>query len=108
MSKSKSSRKRIEQINLHPMAIAIRSGFKVESMDHLAGFTAGELEAYYWNLDWLVKEGIMAVHPEVGRVAFRKPTSTSARLRPSNVPHRGFAGLSYGTRRHCIGRGAAR
>jgi hypothetical protein len=66
MSKPKSSRKRIEQKIWRLTAIASRFGLKVESMDHLAGFTAGELEAYYWNLDWLVKERIMAVHPEVG------------------------------------------
>jgi hypothetical protein len=66
MSKSKSSRKRIEQKIWRLMAIAIPFGVKVESMDHLAGFTAGELEAYHCNLDWLLKERIIAMHPELG------------------------------------------
>jgi hypothetical protein len=67
MSTSKPSRKRIEQKLWRLMAIAIRFSLKVDSMERLAGFTAGEFEASYCNLDWLVKERIIAAHPEVGR-----------------------------------------
>jgi hypothetical protein len=46
MSKSKTSRKPIDQKIWRLMAIAIRFGLKVESMECLAGFTAKELEPY--------------------------------------------------------------
>jgi hypothetical protein len=66
MSKSKSSRKRIEQKIWRLLPIVIRFGLKAESMERLSRLTAGELELYYWRIDWRVKERIMTMHPEVG------------------------------------------